>query len=237
MANMNRLLVVVVLGMALGALVGCGDETVYVVQEDGGAPSDATTADDAATTCGPETYPCPPYGTVERTVIQNLTFSGWVDETDAHQPLQNAYRQWGLDYFYQLGRTTDARILYFNASAVWCSVCKVEQGFLVDYAATYRAKGVVFGEILFEDAAGGPATKDDVQTWATRYALPFTIGVDPTFKMGAYFDVAATPANFIISLKDQTLGGVAYKAMEIIQLDLGFDQTAVPAALDALTAE
>jgi len=68
------------------------------------------------------------------------------------------------------------------------------------------------------------------------YKLPFTIGVDAAFKTGRYFDVAATPANFIIALKDMTVNGTPVKAMQIVMLLTGYSETEVRAYLTDLVA-
>ncbi|HEY3351984.1 MAG TPA: TlpA disulfide reductase family protein [Polyangia bacterium] len=229
---MNRLLVVVVLvGSVVG--VGCNVETTYVFP-DAGLAQDAALQSDAPA-CGPDTYPCPPYGTAIENTIEDLTFTGWVDDTADHTPLNNPYRTWGFDYFFQQALTSGAKYLYLNVSAGWCSVCKVENGVLPGIANDYRDQGILFAEVLFEDAQSNPASADFVKAWATKYHLNFTVGVDPTFKTGRFFSQAATPANFAISLKDQTLAGSPVRAMEIIFIDTGFvDEATTRSSLDTL---
>jgi thiol-disulfide isomerase/thioredoxin len=224
---------VLVLAVSSALVLGCGTETKYVFP-DGGVQDDAAAQADARQ-CGPDYYPCGPYGTSAPAVIENLTFAGWVDtETDHLAYQNNPYQNFGLDWFYQQGRTAGAKYLFLNVSAGWCVWCKTENGLLPGYANSYRDKGILFFEVLFQDADGNPAGRDFVQGWAGTYHLPFTVAVDAPFKMGNYFDSAGTPANIAISLQDQTLNGAPVKAMEIIQISTGYDQSGYEGMLDAL---
>jgi thiol-disulfide isomerase/thioredoxin len=222
-----------VLVLVLGGIAACS-ETVYVQQEDAGVTQDATVQEDAPQ-CGPDTYPCPPYGTVPGTVMENLTFTGWIDDDGDGDPLNDGYRTWGLDYFYSQGLAGDASFLVVNVSAGWCTVCRSETRTLPGVYTDYKDKGVRLAQIIFEDYSSNPATKDMVQEWEEYYKLPFPIGVDPSFKMGRYFDYAATPANILIALRDMTIDGEPVKAMQMLYLMTGYDETELRSYLDNLT--
>jgi thiol-disulfide isomerase/thioredoxin len=229
---MMRLMAVLVL--VAGGLSAC-EKTEYVQQEDAGVQEDAG-QEDAAAPCGPEIYPCPPYGTVNNTVMENLTFTGWIDENGDGDPLTDPYRSWGLDYFYQLGRAGTAKFLMLNASAGWCSACRSETRTLAKLEADYKSQGFFLAQIIFEDNEYNPATKQFVMDWEQSYGLPFPIGLDASFKTGRYFDVAATPANFIIALRDMTVNGAPVKAMELVTLMTGYDEPTMRALFDDLAA-
>ncbi|MBI5482097.1 MAG: TlpA family protein disulfide reductase [Deltaproteobacteria bacterium] len=231
---MKRLITVVVVLVTAAGLSAC-EKTEYVEQMDAGVQEDAG-QDDAAPQCGPDTYPCPPYGTVPNTVMENLTFTGWVDENSDGDPLTDPYRTWGLDYFYQLGKAGQAKFLMLNASAGWCTVCRAETRTLNALQADYLDQGVRLAQILFEDNEYNPATKQFVQDWETTYKLTFPIGLDAAFKTGRYFDIAATPANFVIALRDMTVNGVPVKAMEMMTLMTGYSETELRALLDDFIA-
>ncbi|MEP7051929.1 MAG: hypothetical protein ABJB12_16310, partial [Pseudomonadota bacterium] len=104
---------------------------------------------------------------------------------------------------------TGVKLLAVNASAVWCSVCRSEY---VDmktkgtYAA-YRAKGVEMLGALFEDNGYYPAQPSDLQNWgsASSHAVTFPLVLDPSFKLGAYFDSDATPLNMLIDVRTMTI--------------------------------
>ena len=230
---MKRLIAVLAVVAAAG-LTAC--ETTKYVQPDGGEQSDAAAEDDAAPACGPDTYPCPPYGTVPNTVMEDLTFTGWIDENADGNLLNDPYRTWGLDYFYQLGLAGDAKFLLLNVSAGWCTVCRSETRTLTQLQTDYLDKGFRLAQIVFEDNSQDPATKDFVQTWVQSYNLGFPVGLDASFKTGRYFDVAATPANFVIALKDMTVNGTPVKAMEMLTLMTGYSETDLRALFDDLDA-
>jgi hypothetical protein len=229
---MRRLITVLVVVAAVG-LMAC-EETKYV-QPDAGEQQDAANQDDAAP-CGADTYPCPPYGTVPNTVMEDLTFTGWIDENGNGDLSDETYREWGLDYYYQLGQSGDAKFLLLNASAGWCSVCRAETRTLPQLQTDFKDKGIRLAQIIFEDNSYNPATKDFVTQWRDSYHLNFSLGLDASFKMGRYFDVAATPANFIIALKDMTINGTPVKAMEMWYLMTGYSETDLRAFLDDLAA-
>jgi thiol-disulfide isomerase/thioredoxin len=230
---MKRLIAVVVVVAAV-ALTAC-EKTEYVMP-DGGDQEDASVQDDAAPQCGPDTYPCPPYGTVPNTVLEDLGFTGWIDENGNGDLADEEYRGWGLEYFYQLGLAGEAKFLMLNASAGWCSVCRAETRTLAKLETDYKDQGFRLAQIIFEDNSYNPATKDFLTTWRDTYHLPFPLGLDASFKTGRYFDYAATPANFIIALKDMTVNGTPVKAMELMVLMTGYSETDLRALFDDLAA-
>ncbi|MBI5481717.1 MAG: redoxin domain-containing protein [Deltaproteobacteria bacterium] len=223
MAGGRAVAAAVVAVVLAGAMAACG-ETVYVQQEDAGGPQDAGLEEDAPP-CGPDVYPCPPYGVVADNVFEDLTFTGWVDDNQSGDPLDDEFRVWAMDMFYQRGRGGQAKFLYLNVSAGWCTVCQAENRQLPGYFADFHGQGIDFAEILFETYnEGEPATKDFVREWTDYYNLPFPVGLDPSFKTGRYFDKAATPANIIIDLR----------TMKIWSVGVGWSDTSARATLAAL---
>src|SRR5512143_3333143 len=105
--------------LVLGA--ACG--TTYVEQADAGGLEDAAPQADAPA-CGPGVYPCPPYGVTKDNTLEDLTFVGWVDDNQSGDPLDDEFRAWAMDLFYQRGLSGQAKFLYLNVSAGWCTVCK-----------------------------------------------------------------------------------------------------------------
>jgi len=230
---MKRLIAVLAV-VAVAGLTAC-EETKYVMP-DAGEQSDAASQDDAAPPCGADTYPCPPYGTVPNTVLEDLTFTGWIDENGNGDLEDENYREWGLDYFYQLGLDGEAKFMMLNASAGWCSVCRAETRTLPQLQTDYKDKGFRLAQIIFEDNSYNPADKTFVTAWRDTYNLNFPLGLDAAFKTGRYFDYAATPANFIIALKDMTVNGQPVKAMELMVLMTGYSETDLRALFDDLDA-
>jgi len=46
-----------------------------------------------------------------------------------------------------------------------------------------------------------PATEAFIKTWINTYKLSLPVVMDPSFKMGAFFDRQAVPFNMLIDLK------------------------------------
>jgi thiol-disulfide isomerase/thioredoxin len=230
---MKRLITLTAVVAAVG-LTAC-TETKYV-QPDAGEQSDAALQQDAVPPCGPDTYPCPPYGNVVNTVMEDLTFTGWIDENGNGDLEDEAYREWGLDYYYQLALHGSAKFLLLNVSAGWCSVCRAETKTLPQLQTDYKDKGIVLAQIIFENNDQNPADKAFVTDWRNAYNLNFSLGLDASFKTGRYFDRAATPANFVIALKNMTCSGSAVQAMQMLELMPGYSETDLRAYLDSLAS-
>jgi hypothetical protein len=213
---MMRLVALVAVVVAAG-MSAC-EKVEYVEQMDAGVGEDAGTQDDASPACGVDTYPCPPYGTVPGTILEDLTFTGWIDDNGSSAPLDDPYRAFGFDYFYQLGRTQGAKFLLFVVAAGWCTYCRAETRTLPAITTDYQSQGFLVAQVLFEDNLQDPATKDFVQSWAESYNVNFAIGVDAAFKTSRYFDWASTPANMVIALRDMTVNGEEVKAMQLLEM-------------------
>ena len=67
--------------------------------------------------------------------------------------------------------------------------------------ATYEQKGVRFLGALFEDAQSNPAQPSDLVLWAKSFNVDFPFALDPDLKLGAFFDVEATPMEMIVDAK------------------------------------
>ena len=170
--------------------------------------------DSEGTSAGPgptsnfASYPAGPYGTVKGATIANLNFLGWKHpDTVLYDTSQ--FENVRLSDFYDPDGHTGVKLLAINASAVWCSVCRSEY---VDMKtkgtyAEYRAKGVELLGTLFEDNAYYPAQPTDLHNWGSvsNHAVAFPLGLDPSFKLGAYFDSDATPLNMLIDVRTMTI--------------------------------
>jgi AhpC/TSA family len=156
-------------------------------------------------------YPAGPYGTGRGAHIANLTFLGWKHpDAAAYDPKR--FETVRLSDFYDPEGTSGIKLLAINASAVWCSVCRSEYEDMNtnDTYATYRAKGVEFLGTLFEDNSYYPAQPADLKTWGSvsTHAVKFPLVLDPSFKMGAYFDSDATPLNMLVDVRTMTIVSV-----------------------------
>jgi hypothetical protein len=216
-------------GLAAAALLAgaCASSPVSKPSEESPAPSvpsaeDPTPAgdgshdpiDSAAPNYQRIDYPAGPYGLSRGAVLENFAFLGWKDPVAAGYD-QTKLETVRLSDFYNPDGRSDVKLLWINASAVWCSVCQFEMENIKNggVRATYGAKGVQLIGTLFEDNAGGPATPADLTRWgqATRHSIDFPLLLDPGFKLGAFFVSDATPLNMLVDattmqVLDTTMG-------------------------------
>jgi hypothetical protein len=195
-------------------LPACSSSPLTGAPEADGATGAATPSGSTASvgSTGPTStfaaYPAGPYGTGRGAVIQNLSFLGWMHPDQAKYD-STQFQTLRLSDFYDPDGHTDVKLLAVNASAVWCSVCRAEYEDMNTNGtyATYRAKGVEFLGTLFEDQSYYPAQPVDLSRWGddSEHAVKFPLGLDPSFKMGAYFGSDATPLNMVIDVRTMTI--------------------------------
>ncbi|MCK5798330.1 MAG: hypothetical protein KAI47_14155, partial [Deltaproteobacteria bacterium] len=116
------------------------------------------------------------------------------------------------------------KILWVMVSAGWCGPCQQE---VAETQANY-GKGdidsrVHLMNIVYEDDKSKPITESFAKLWAEnkQFKLSFPVGMDPTFRMGTYFDRNAVPFNMLVDLS----------TMKIIYRQTGGDLSAVGSAL------
>ena len=94
------------------------------------------------------------------------------------------------------------KLIWINASAVWCSVCRAEMTDLKDNGinASFGPRGVQLIGTLFEDNKSGPAKPSDLHNWgiADAHQIDYPLLLDPGFKLGAFFTSDATPLNLLV---------------------------------------
>ncbi len=162
------------------ALVGCGSNVV-------GTGPDAGTnggADQGVV----EGYPPGPYGINEGDVIQNMTFSGFVNAS----PDDGVVDQSGFEQTVSLSDFRDMgyRYLLFNVAAIWCVSCQVEATAFPGKFRDWAPKGGYLLSILIEDAQMNPATTTHLDQWVRMYQPNYTMLHDP---QGTVQDVLAPP--------------------------------------------
>lgn len=181
----------------------------------------ATGGGDTASGAGPsyqkQDYPAGPYGTGEGATLENFSFLGWRDPVASGYDVSKLERVSLAEYYNPDGRS-NVRLIWINASAVWCSVCKAEMKDINDKAifATYAPRGLQLIETLFEDKNSGPATPMDLKRWGElpAHSIQFPLLLDPGFKLGAFFTSDATPLNMLVDAS----------TMRVIDAQMGYSQ-------------
>jgi len=159
-------------------------------------------------------YPPGPYGTGVNATLENFAFLGWRDPVAAGYD-QTQLEQVRLSEYYDPTGSKGLKLIWINASAVWCSVCRAEMRDIKNNGvrAEFAAKGVQLVVTLFEDNKSGPARPLDLHNWGSvpEHAIDFPLLLDPGFKLGAFFTSDATPLNMLVDARtmrvlDATMG-------------------------------
>lgn len=183
-----------------------------------GAPASASAGSAAVDASGvdyqKQDYPPGPYGTGVRATLEDFAFLGWRDPVAAAYD-QTKLEEVHLSEFYDPTGEKGLKLLWINASAVWCSVCRSEMRDIKTNGvhAEFAAKGVQLIVTLFEDNKSGPARPLDLHNWgsAPEHSIDFPLLLDPGFKLGAFFTSDATPLNMLVDARtmrvlDTTMG-------------------------------
>lgn len=212
---------VTALGLVLGA---CGSSPVSQPSDESEAPSasggDKTPTGDVSNDAIDSVdyqrtdYPPGPYGLSRGATLENLAFLGWRDPVAAGYD-QTKLETVRLSEFYNPDGRSNIKLLWINASAVWCSVCQFEMEDIKNNGvrAAFAEKGVQLIGTLFEDINAGPARPADLTRWgqAPKHSIDFPLLLDPGFKLGAFFVSDATPLNMLVDARtmkvvDTTMG-------------------------------
>ena len=217
-----KLSIATVLGAATSCLLACSSSPLEPApaSENGPAPvagssggASAGVGSNPGVTPGAATpawaaYPPGPYGTSRGATIENLSFLGWKHPDQAGYDLAK-FETIRLSDFYDPDGHTGVKLLAVNASAVWCGVCRREYQEMKrnDVYATLHGMGLEILGTLFEDNNYFPAQPIDLKNWGSlsTHSVTFPMGLDPGFKMGAYFDSDATPLNMLIDVRTMTI--------------------------------
>lgn len=150
----------------------------------------------------PFTYPSPPFGIRQGSVIENMEFLGWRQPELAQYDLATTEAVRLADFYDPTG-DKGVELVLISAVAVWCGVCRTEYADMRDDGiyAELRPRGLEMLGILFEDNNGEPADYTDLVNWASSFAVEFPFVLDPAFKSGVFFDRSATPMNMIVDAR------------------------------------
>ncbi len=205
---MQKLVLSGVCVASLLSIVACGGSSPDQKGFDNGAAGATSGSGGSGGTSSNAPYPAGPYGADIGSTVRNLQFLGWDNPQAAnYDPTQ--FKTLNFSDFYNPDGTKPAKLLMINVSARWCVVCKGEYS---NFRAsskyeTYKAKGVEFIGVLFEDDNYKAAQPADMTWWTQTYQVAFPFVLDPGFKMGEYFNADATPLNLIVDAKTMQIKG------------------------------
>jgi hypothetical protein len=170
-------------------------------------------ADQEKPSCGPNIYPCEPYGRKTGDVARNMEFIGFSDPQDHcreqkgkvldfSKKVKLSFQDWYLGDPKPECAKYKTELLWVIVSAGWCGPCIEE----VSQAAEEYANGefnpkLGILNILFETDEGKPATDVFIKDWAEAYGVTFPVAMDPDFRMGEYFEKSGVPFNMLIDAK------------------------------------
>jgi hypothetical protein len=179
-------------------------------QSGGGSDGGAATPDYRR-----QDYPAGPYGVGLGATLEDFAFLGWRDPVASGYDIERMETV-RLSEFYNPDGRSDIKLIWINASAVWCTVCRAEMKDIntQDIKGTLGPKGLQLIETLFEDNDSLPAKPLDLQKWGqvADHSIDFPLVLDPGFKLGAFFTSDATPLNMLVDAR----------TMKVIDLTMGY---------------
>lgn len=154
-------------------------------------------------------YPKGPFATTAGGILRDADFNGLLkpvaDGFDATKAALFSFS----NYYNPTSLDTRPRVLVVTEAGRWCAPCKEEAKVSM---AAYKAwnpdlsKPVVqFVSLVMEDENYEPAKIEDAALWAKAYGLAYPVGIDPTLKLGDFFDRSAIPFNMIIDTRTMTI--------------------------------
>lgn len=160
--------------------------------------------------CGPEIYPCPPYGTRKNRVMADVSF---LPANDAAEDLAGDDEILNMKDFY----SADARLIVIFVSAGWCDFCGAEAGVLNDVYESFegdeRGK-VMFLGVVSQDGDYYYATTTYAKNYASSYGWTFPAVPDVSNVMNQYFLQPAYPFHLIVDGRDMTIRYSMHGALE-----------------------
>lgn len=179
-------------------------------QSGGGSDSGAVTPDYRR-----QDYPAGPYGVGLGATLEDFAFLGWRDPVASNYDIERMETV-RLSEFYNPDGRSGIKLIWINASAVWCTVCRAEMKDInnQNIKETMGPKGLQLIETLFEDNDSLPAKPLDLQQWGRvpDHEIDFPLVLDPGFKLGAFFTSDATPLNMLVDAR----------TMQVVDLTMGY---------------
>ena len=151
--------------------------------------------------CGPDTYPCSPYGFLLYRRVENFPF--FPVGSSANIIAGPGGIAW-MDALYKL-RLQGYKVLFVTFTSGWCGYCSTQSNILgTNIAASYDGQ-VAFLTVVFEDEAHNYANGDYALAYANAKNINghnnIFITYDPAGLFHRYKDIEYMPFNFSIDLE------------------------------------
>jgi hypothetical protein len=235
-------------GVATGPLLACGGSSAPTTTHDAGgtndsghprveagspgmdsAVHDAGVAPDVAKTVdgGPGPYPAGPYGVAVGSVIADMNWIGYVDDTAAVVATTLPY----VSYTLNDARLSGKHYAMINLAESDCPGCQKSAGEIETGGPSVVEAGGVVIEVLETTGFVDQATQADLEAWINKYSLMVTTVKDP--------DGTGTPTLDSLGQREQAyiIDLTTMKIIQIIEGDTsGVGATSGGKALTAMHA-
>jgi thiol-disulfide isomerase/thioredoxin len=176
--------------LLLAACSSSDNDASKAITPDGGTPPAAG-------------YPAGPYGTEVGGTVANFAFQGLSGpDYDPAKPSTTK-----LSDFYDPSGAGGKKLLVINVCSVWCVACKFVYETIQSKAAEYRAKGVDFVAVLFEDSTFKPIGLPEASAYAKAQKAGFLVAIDPAYQLGGFLKPVEVPVSIVVSARDMKVLG------------------------------
>jgi len=157
--------------------------------------------------CGPDVYPCPPYGTRRYQTLRDVPF---IAVNDAAKTLTGGADLGYFHHFYQL-RSQGYKILLIAYTTGWCTHCRAQMEvtplMVQQYGSGSENPRVAFLVVVRENPQLDPATVEYAAEYSSHYGLDQLVPVtnDQGFAFFPYMTSVGYPFNFFVRLDDMTI--------------------------------
>lgn len=89
-------------------------------------------------------------------------------------------------------------VILLTFSTMWCSPCRAEAPELVNLYNTYKERGLVILQCIFQDEDGNPSDLSDLARWLNEFGMTFIVFNDPDRSTVNLYNFNAIPFNIVI---------------------------------------
>jgi peroxiredoxin len=89
-------------------------------------------------------------------------------------------------------------VILLTFSTMWCGPCRMEAPELVNLYNTFKERGLVIIQCIYQDEDGNPADLSDLARWLNEFGMTFTVFNDPDRSTVDLYNFNAIPFNMVI---------------------------------------